>query len=146
MSASRGLENLLLLVLSVAVLGVAAALVAVLLRLRGTLAALEQLLITSTDEVRQTLPEVRQALSNANDVTAAVNAGLRAAGTGLADAGTRARARWRRTADAIRVVGAGLAASVVSLSRRAEPGGSRRWGAGSRSRSRGSVGGAGRPG
>ena len=66
----------------VSALIVALALVAVLLRLRGTLGAVQELLDTTSDEMKETLPEVRQTIGNVNDITAGVNVGLRTAAKG----------------------------------------------------------------
>jgi hypothetical protein len=71
---------------------VAVALAAVLWRLRGTLGAMEELLHTTNEEMRETLPEVRQTIGNVNDITAGVNVGLRTAGGGLAGVGRRIQA------------------------------------------------------
>jgi hypothetical protein len=56
----------------------------VLYRLTRTLSAVEELVLTTTEEMRETLPEVRQSLGNVNDITAGVNVGLRTAGSGAA--------------------------------------------------------------
>lgn len=53
-----------------------------LLRAARTLAALEDLLLTANEEMRETLPEVRGSLGNVNDITAGVNVALRTAGSG----------------------------------------------------------------
>src|SRR2546430_17506067 len=72
----------------VAALLVAIALFFVLFRLRGTLGAVQELLDTTSDEMKETLPEVRQTIGNVNDITSGVNVGLRTAGKG-AQAGGR---------------------------------------------------------
>src|ERR1700738_3346769 len=71
----------------VAALLVALALAAVLIRLRGTLGAVEELLDTTNEEMKETLPEVRQTIGNVNDITAGLNVGLRTAGGGAAGGG-----------------------------------------------------------
>lgn len=76
----------------VSALLVAGALAAVLWRLRGTLGAMEELLHTTNEEMRETLPEVQQTIGNVNEITAAVNVGLRTAGGGLAGLGRRVQA------------------------------------------------------
>ena len=53
----------------VAALIVALALAALLIRLRGTLGAVEELLETTNEEMKETLPEVRQTIENVNDIT-----------------------------------------------------------------------------
>src|SRR2546426_11100045 len=76
----------------VAALVVALALAAVLIRLRGTLGAVEALLDTTNEELKETLPEVRQTIENVNDITSGVNVGLRTGGRGLAALCRRLRA------------------------------------------------------
>ena len=66
---------------------VALTLGAVLIRLRGTLGAVEELLNTTNEELKETLPEVRQTIENVNDITSGVNVGLRTGGRGLAAVG-----------------------------------------------------------
>src|SRR2546430_17389436 len=61
---------------------VALALAAVLFRLRGTLGAMEELLDTTSDEMKETLPEVRETIGNVNDIAMGVNVGLWTAGRG----------------------------------------------------------------
>jgi hypothetical protein len=67
----------------VAALLVAVGLFAVLIRFRGTLGAMQELLDTTSDEMKETLPEVRQTIGNVNDITSGVNVGLRSAGRGV---------------------------------------------------------------
>jgi hypothetical protein len=55
-----------------------------LLRAARTLAAMEDLLLTVNEEMRETLPEVRGSLGNVNDITAGVNVALKTAGSGAA--------------------------------------------------------------
>ncbi len=52
------------------------------LRLARTMAAIEELLLTTNEELKETLPEVRGSLGNVNDITAGVNVALRSAGAG----------------------------------------------------------------
>ncbi len=73
----------------VAALVVAFVLAAVLWRLRGTLGAMQELIETSNDEMRSTLPEVRETIANVNQITAGVNVGLRTAGRGMLTLGDR---------------------------------------------------------
>ena len=61
---------------------VALALAAVLFRLRGTLGAMQELLDTTSDEMKETLPELRETIGNVNDIALGVNIGLRTAGKG----------------------------------------------------------------
>lgn len=64
--------------------------VAVLLRLSGVLRALEEAIVTTTEEMRETLPEVREGLGNVNDIAAGVNVALRVTGSGAQRFGDRA--------------------------------------------------------
>src|ERR1700704_2588322 len=80
-------QSFMWLAFGVAALIVALALAAVLIRVRGTLGAVEELLDTANGERKETLPEVRQTIGNVNDITAGVNVGLRTAGGGLAAVG-----------------------------------------------------------
>ena len=57
--------------------------------LRGTLGAMQELLDTTSDEMKETLPEVRETIGNVNDIAMGVNVGLRTAGRG-AEALTKA--------------------------------------------------------
>jgi hypothetical protein len=57
------LQNFMWLAFGVAALLVALALAAVLIRLRGTLGAVEELLETTNEELKETLPEVRQTMA-----------------------------------------------------------------------------------
>src|SRR3989442_6282898 len=71
----------------IAALLVALALAALLLRLRRTLAAVEELLETTNEEMKETLPEVRQTIGNVNDITAGGNLERRPRGHGAAASG-----------------------------------------------------------
>lgn len=75
------------LAIGVAALLVALALCLALLRAARTLAAMEDLLLTANEEMRETLPEVRGSLGNVNDITAGVNVALRTAGSGASRLG-----------------------------------------------------------
>ncbi len=77
------------LALGVGALVVAFALAAVLWRLRGTLGAMQELIETSNEEMRNTLPEVRETIQNVNQITAGVNVGLSVAGRGMLTLGDR---------------------------------------------------------
>lgn len=68
---------------------VALALAVALLRLARTLAAMEDVLLTANEEMREVLPEVRGSLGNVNDITAGVNVALRTAGSGASQFGER---------------------------------------------------------
>src|SRR5258708_1619172 len=56
-------QSFMWLAFGVAALVVALALAALLIRLRGTLGAVEELLDTTNEELKETLPEVRQTVS-----------------------------------------------------------------------------------
>jgi hypothetical protein len=75
------------LLIGVGSLLVALALSLALLRAARTLAAMEDLLLTANEEMRETLPEVRGSLGNVNDITAGVNVALRTAGSGASRLG-----------------------------------------------------------
>src|SRR4030081_3561398 len=93
----------------VAALVVALALAALLIRMRGTLGAVEELLDTPNEEMKETLPEVRQTIGNVNDITAGVNVGLRTAGGGAAAVGRGIKA----AAHGVAVAGESLVRTVV---------------------------------
>lgn len=102
--------------------GIAALVVALFLawalyRLARTLYAVEDLVMTTTEEMRETLPEVRQSIGNVNDITAGVNVGLRVAGAGATRFGADLRIRLRRPAIAAAAFGTGLRAGLASLVR-----------------------------
>src|SRR6202048_2929313 len=71
-------QSFMWLAFGVAALLVALALAAVLIRLRGTLGAVEELLNTTNEEMKETLPEVRQTIGNVNNLTAGAKGGPRA--------------------------------------------------------------------
>jgi hypothetical protein len=75
----------------VAVLLVALGLLTVFRRLNRALARLEELLITTNEEMRETLPEVRGSVGNVNDITAVINLGVHAAEQGIGRSGRRLR-------------------------------------------------------
>ena len=93
----------------VAALVVALALAALLIRLRGTLGAVEELLDTTNEELKETLPEVRQTIGNVNDITAGVNIGLRTAGGGEAAVGRSIKS----AAHGVKVAGQSLFRTVL---------------------------------
>lgn len=99
----------------IAALLVALVLTVVLLRLARTLAALEELVLTSTVEVRQLLPDVRESLGNVNDITAGVNLALRTAGNGAQDLSVRARHGIKERALDVRAWSYGAAVAARSL-------------------------------
>ncbi|MGH7866537.1 MAG: hypothetical protein ACREP9_02635 [Candidatus Dormibacteraceae bacterium] len=105
--------NFLWLALGVSVLLVAIFISLLLLRLRRTLGAVEQLLATVDETLQEVVPEIRASLGNVNDITAGVNLALQVAGSGATRAGSalgaRAEAASRGAAAAGRSVKAGMA-------------------------------------
>jgi hypothetical protein len=87
----------------------------VLYRLARTLGAVEDLVMTTTEEMRETLPEVRRGLGNVNEIAAGVNVGLVAVGSGAERAGGRIGVAARRAADAAVAAGYGLTVGAASL-------------------------------
>ena len=70
--------------------------IGVLLRLSRVLRALEEAIVTTTEEMRETLPEVRAGLGNVNDIAAGVNVALRVTGSGAQGLADRAGLMSRR--------------------------------------------------
>lgn len=99
---------------------VALVLALVLLRLGRTLAAIEELVLTGTAELRQLMPEVHQSLGNVNDITAGVNIALKVAGSGAQDLGDRVGEGLRGTARGARAFSHGAGAAARSLWRSAK--------------------------
>ncbi len=87
----------------------------VLYRLTRTLAAVEELVVTTTEEIRETLPEVRDTLGNVNDITAGVNVGLRTVGTGAADISGRLKVSLRGPANAAAAAAHGVKVGAATL-------------------------------
>src|SRR4030081_3983168 len=102
-------QSFMWLAFGVAALIVALALAALLIRLRGTRGAVEELLTTTNEELKETLPEVRQTIGNVNDITAGLNVGLRAAGGGALSVGHGLKA----AVHGVRVAGKSLVRSVI---------------------------------
>ena len=80
----------------------------VLYRLASTLKAVEELVVTTTEELRETMPEVRQSLGNVNDITAGVNVGLRTVGSAAESASARVRIGAKAAAHGVKVGAAAL--------------------------------------
>jgi len=122
------------LLFGVSALVVALALGGLLLRLRRTLATVEELLETTTEGLQETLPEMRQTLGNVNEITAGVNSGLGIAARGASRAGDGVRAGWY----GVKVAGRSLVASYLDGSgnpaaqEAPRPGPARRRGGGAR--------------
>ena len=115
-------QSILLWIAVVAVFFIALLLIGVLLRLSRVLRAMEEALVTATEEMRETLPEVREGLSNVNDIAAGVNVALKVTGSGAQRFGGNAQVTLRRLGWGLRAavygvrVGAGsLASSYAEL-------------------------------
>ena len=87
----------------------------VLYRLTRTLAAVEELVVTTTEEMRETLPEVRETLGSVNDITAGVNVGLRTVGTGAAEMTGRLKISLRGPANAAAAAAHGVKVGAATL-------------------------------
>jgi hypothetical protein len=115
-------QSVLLWIAVVAVFFLALFGIGVLLRLSRVLRALEEALVTATEEMRETLPEVREGLGNVNDIAAGVNVALRVTGSGAQQLGGNAQLTLRRLGWGVRAavygvrIGAGsLASSYAEL-------------------------------
>ena len=115
-------QSILLWIGVVAVFFIALLLIGVLLRVSRVLRALEEALVTATEEMRETLPEVREGLGNVNDIAAGVNVALKVTGSGAQRFGGNAQLTLRRLGWGLRAavygvrVGAGsLASSYAEL-------------------------------
>src|SRR6202171_6023928 len=93
----------------VAALVVALALAALLIRMRGALGAVEELVDTTNDELKEKLPQIRQTIGNVNDITAGVNVGLRTAGGGAAAVGRGGKS----AVHGVKVAGQGVFRTVL---------------------------------
>ncbi len=93
----------------VAALIVAIALAAMLWRLRGTLGAVEELLNTTNEEMKETLPEVRQTIENVSDITSNVNVAMKVGGNGAQAVGRAVSA----AVHGVKVAGESLVRSVL---------------------------------
>lgn len=128
-------QSFLLIVAGVAIALLALFGIGVLVRASRALRALEEVLITANDEIRETLPEVREGLGNVNDIAAGVNVAMRVTGSGAQRFGGTAGLAVRRLGWSVRAtlygvrVGAGsLASSYGEL----EPGDSTQQGGAAR--------------
>jgi uncharacterized protein YoxC len=83
-------------------------------RLTRTLAAVEELVVTTTEEMRETLPEVRESLGHVNDITAGVNVGLRTVGSGAAEMNGRLRESLKGPAKAAAAAAHGVKVGAAS--------------------------------
>ena len=87
----------------------------VLYRLTRTLTAVEELVVITTEELRETLPEVRQTIGSVNDITSGVNVGLRTVGSGAAEMGGRVRTSLRAPANAAASAAHGVKVGAATL-------------------------------
>ena len=107
--------NVLLLSAGVAIILVALFLIRTLNRLSGALKALEEMLLTTTEEMRETLPEVREGLGNVNDIAAGVNVALKVTGSGAHRFGLRTGLIARRLGIGLRATLYGVQVGAGSL-------------------------------
>jgi len=84
-------------------------------RVTRTLTAVEELVVTTTEEMRETLPEVRESLGHVNDITAGVNVGLRTVGSGAADMSGRLRISLKGPANAAAAAAHGVKVGAATL-------------------------------
>ena len=84
-------------------------------RLTRALTAVEELVVTTTEEMRETLPEVRESLGHVNDITAGVNIGLRTVGSGAAEMSGRLRIGLKGPANAAAAAAKGGKVGAATL-------------------------------
>jgi hypothetical protein len=87
----------------------------VLYRLTRTLRAVEELVVTTTEEMRETLPEVRESIGNVNELTAGVNVGLRTVASGAVEMGGKLRVRLRGPANTAAAAAHGVKVGAARL-------------------------------
>ncbi len=108
-------QSILLWIAVVAVFFIALLGIGVLVRLSRVLRALEEALVTATDEMRETLPEVREGLGNVNDIAAGVNVALRVTGSGAQRFGGNVQLTMRRLGWGLRSAVYGMRVGAGSL-------------------------------
>jgi uncharacterized protein YoxC len=109
------LENFAFLALGILAIVLAIFMAWVLYRVTRTLTAVEDLVVTTTEEMRETLPEVRESLGHVNDITAGVNVGLRTVGSGAAEASDRLRISLKGPANAAAAAAHGVKVGAATL-------------------------------
>ena len=109
------MENFAFFALGVLALVTAFFLAGVLIRLSRTLGAVEDLVLTTTEEMRETLPELRQSIGNVNDITAGVNVGLRTVGAGAGDVADRVSVQLKKPARSAAAAAHGFAVGARTL-------------------------------
>jgi uncharacterized protein YoxC len=87
----------------------------VLYRLTRTLRAVEELVVTTTEEMRETLPEVRESIGNVNELTAGVNLGLRTVASGAVEMGGKLRKSLRGPANTAAAAAHGVKVGAANL-------------------------------
>ena len=111
-------QTFLLIVAGVMVFLLGLAGIGALVRLGAVLRALEEAIVTTTEEMRETLPEVREGLGNVNDIAAGVNVALRVTGSGAQRIGDGASGFAQRLGWSLRagIYGARIAAGTYAAS------------------------------
>jgi hypothetical protein len=109
------LQNFAFLALGILAIVLALFMAWVLYRVTRTLTAVEELVVTTTEEMRETLPEVRESIGHVNDITAGVNVGLRTVGSGAADMSGRLRENLKGPANAAAAAAHGVKVGAATL-------------------------------
>ena len=109
------LQNFAFLALGILAMVLAIFMAWVLYRVTRTLTAVEDLVVTTTEEMRETLPEVRESLGHVNDITAGVNVGLRTVGSGAAEMSDRLRISLKGPANAAAAAAHGVKVGAATL-------------------------------
>ncbi len=109
------LENFAFLALGILAIVLAIFMAWVLYRVTRTLTAVEDLVVTTTEEMRETLPEVRESLGHVNDITAGVNVGLRTVGSGATEMSDRLRISLKGPANAAAAAAHGVKVGAATL-------------------------------
>src|SRR5260221_3282067 len=109
------LQNFAFLALGILAIVLAIFMAWVLYRVTRTLTAVEDLVVTTTEEMRETLPEVRESLGHVNDITAGVNVGLRTVGSGATEMSDRLRISLKGPANAAAAAAHGVKVGAATL-------------------------------
>jgi uncharacterized protein YoxC len=109
------LQNFAFLALGILAIVLALFMAWVLYRVTRTLTAVEELVVTTTEEMRETLPEVRESIGHVNDITAGVNVGLRTVGSGASDMSGRLRENLKGPANAAAAAAHGVKVGAATL-------------------------------
>ena len=108
-------QNFAFLALGILAIVLALFLAWALYRLTRTLTAVEELVVTTTEEMRETLPEVRESIGNVNDIAAGVNVGLRTVGSGAAEMSGRLRTSLKGPVKAAAAAAHGVKVGAATL-------------------------------